>query len=447
MQYRPHNYQRFAEEFIIEHPISAIFLSCGLGKTVIALSAILDLMFDSFLVRKVLIIAPLRVAKNTWTAEITKWNHTQMLRYSVAVGTVKERQEALASKADVYIINRENVPWLVAQGKFNFDMIVIDELSSFKSHRAKRFRELMKVRPLAKRIIGLTGTPSSNGLLDLWAEFKILDMGRRLGRFFTHYRDRYFQPDKRNAQRVFSYKPKEGAEEEIYRAISDITISMRSGEFLKLPKLVTNAVVVELDARERKAYDAMKKDMVARIDGREIDAMNAAVLSGKLLQMASGAIYDEEGRAVRLHDKKLDALEDLVESANGRPVLIAYWFRHDRERIRERFPQAREIQQERDIRDWNAGNIFVGLIHPVAAGHGLNLQAGGSVLIWFSLSWSLELYQQTNARLWRQGQKATVIIQHIVTKGSIDEHVMEALARKDKTQAALLDAVKAEFGR
>lgn len=447
MQYRPHNYQRFAEEFIIEHPISAIFLSCGLGKTVIALSAILDLMFDSFLVRKVLIIAPLRVAKNTWTAEITKWNHTQMLRYSVAVGTVKERQEALASKADVYIINRENVPWLVAQGKFNFDMIVIDELSSFKSHRAKRFRELMKVRPLAKRIIGLTGTPSSNGLLDLWAEFKILDMGRRLGRFFTHYRDRYFKPDKRNAQRVFSYKPKEGAEEEIYRAISDITISMRSGEFLKLPKLVTNAVVVELDARERKAYDAMKKDMVARIDGREIDAMNAAVLSGKLLQMASGAIYDEEGRAVRLHDKKLDALEDLVESANGRPVLIAYWFRHDRERIRERFPQAREIQQERDIRDWNAGNIFVGLIHPVAAGHGLNLQAGGSVLIWFSLSWSLELYQQTNARLWRQGQKATVIIQHIVTKGSIDEHVMEALARKDKTQAALLDAVKAEFGR
>ena len=446
MKYRPHEYQSYATEFILSHPISAVFLEMGLGKSVITLSAIFDLCLDSFLVCKVLVIAPLRVARDTWPAEINKWDHLKGLSYSVVVGTEKERIDALKKQSTVYIINRENVDWLVHKSgiPFHFDMVVIDELSSFKSYGAKRFKSLLKVRPSVKRIVGLTGTPSSNGLMDLWAEFRILDLGQRLGRYISHYRNTYFKPDKRNAQIVFSYKPLPGAEEEIYKQISDITISMKSTDYLKMPEYVSNEVFVTLSEKEWKVYSDFKEDMVANLGDEEIDAVNAAVLSGKLLQMANGAVYDSENKAHVIHDKKLDALEDLIEGANGKPVLVAYWYKHDLERIKERFP-VRQIQSSKDIEEWNDGKIPVAVIHPASAGHGLNLQSGGSTLIWFGLTWSLELYQQTNARLYRQGQKDTVIVHHIITKNTIDEDVLLALTKKEKTQDALIDAVKANL--
>ena len=446
MQYRPHEYQDYATQFIIAHPVAAVFLDCGLGKTVITLTAIDELLHDYFEVSRILIVAPLRVARDTWPAEIRKWEHLEQMNFAVAVGTERERVAALAQRAELTIINRENVDWLVNKSgcSFDFDMIVIDELSSFKSYQARRFRALMKARPLAKRMVGLTGTPSANGLMDLWAEFKLLDMGKRLGRFITHYREELFTPDKRNQQMVFSYRPKPGAEDEIYRRIGDITISMRSTDYLKLPELVLTRSVVMMSAKERKVYDAMKAEMVTTIGEQEIDAVSAAALSNKLLQMAGGAVYAEEGKALHLHDRKLDALEDLVESANGRPVLVAYWYKHDADRIHKRLT-VREIKTSQDIMDWNAGKVPLALIHPASAGHGLNLQTGGSMLIWFSLTWSLELYQQTNARLYRQGQRNTVTIVHIITEETIDEQVMRALEKKDKTQAALLDAVKAEL--
>lgn len=446
MKYNPHEYQSYATEFILSHPISAVFLEMGLGKSVITLSAIFDLCLDSFLVCKVLVIAPLRVARDTWPAEIKKWDHLKGLSYSVAVGTEKERIDALKKQSTVYIINRENVDWLVHKSgiPFHFDMVVIDELSSFKSYGAKRFKSLLKVRPSVKRIVGLTGTPSSNGLMDLWAEFRILDLGQRLGRYISHYRNTHFKPDKRNAQIIFSYKPLPGAEEEIYKQISDITISMKSTDYLKMPEYVSNEVFVILSEKEWKVYSDFKEDMVANLGDEEIDAVNAAVLSGKLLQMANGAVYDSENKAHVIHDKKLDALEDLIEGANGKPVLVAYWYKHDLERIKERFP-VRQIQSSKDIEAWNDGKIPIAVIHPASAGHGLNLQSGGSTLIWFGLTWSLELYQQTNARLYRQGQKDTVIVHHIITKNTIDEDVLLALTKKEKTQDALIDAVKANL--
>lgn len=446
MKYKPHEYQSYATEFILSHPISAVFLEMGLGKSVITLSSIFDLCLDSFLVCKVLVIAPLRVARDTWPSEINKWDHLKGLSYSVVVGTEKERIDALKKQSTVYIINRENVDWLVHKSgiPFHFDMVVIDELSSFKSYGAKRFKSLLKVRPSVKRIVGLTGTPSSNGLMDLWAEFRILDLGQRLGRYISHYRNTYFKPDKRNAQIVFSYKPLPGAEEEIYKQISDITISMKSTDYLKMPEYVSNEVFVTLSEKEWKVYSDFKEDMVANLGDEEIDAVNAAVLSGKLLQMANGAVYDSENKAHVIHDKKLDALEDLIEGANGKPVLVAYWYKHDLERIKERFP-VRQIQSSKDIEDWNDGKIPIAVIHPASAGHGLNLQSGGSTLIWFGLTWSLELYQQTNARLYRQGQRDTVIVHHIITKNTIDEDVLLALTKKEKTQDALIDAVKANL--
>jgi SNF2 family DNA or RNA helicase len=446
VKYKPHEYQSYATEFILSHPISAVFLEMGLGKSVITLSAIFDLCLDSFLVCKVLVIAPLRVARDTWPAEINKWDHLKGLSYSVAVGTEKERIDALKKQVTVYIINRENVDWLVHKSgiPFQFDMVVIDELSSFKSYGAKRFKSLLKVRPSVKRMVGLTGTPSSNGLMDLWAEFRILDLGQRLGRYISHYRNTYFKPDKRNAQIIFSYKPLPSAEEEIYNQISDITISMKSTDYLTMPEYVSNEVLVTLSDKEWKVYSEFKEEMVANLGDEEIDAVNAAVLSGKLLQMANGAVYDSENKAHVIHDKKLDALEDLIEGANGKPVLVAYWYKHDLERIKDRFP-VRQIQSSKDIEDWNNSKIPIAVIHPASAGHGLNLQSGGSTLIWFGLTWSLELYQQTNARLYRQGQKNTVIVHHIITKDTIDEDVLFALTKKEKTQDALIDAVKANL--
>jgi len=446
MRYEPHEYQEYAIKFILSYPIAAILLEMGLGKSVITLTAIFDLTLDSFLIRKVLVIAPLRVARDTWPAEIEKWDHLNGLTYSVAIGSEAQRKAALLQRAQVYLINRENVDWLINDSgiPFDYDMVVIDELSSFKSHTSKRFRALRKVRPNVKRIVGLTGTPSSNGLMDLWAEIGILDMGQRLGRYISHFRNAYFAPDKRNQQIIFTYKPKPGAEEAIYRLISDITISMKNTDYLKLPDLVINEIPVLLSEDERQQYEIMRSEMVLSIKGKEIDAVNAAALSNKLLQMANGAVYDGNGGVIRIHDRKLDALEDIIEAANGKPVLIAFWYKHDLERIMERFP-AIQLDNAESIKRWNDGEISVAVIHPASAGHGLNLQAGGSCLVWFGLTWSLELYQQTNARLWRQGQMDTVIIHHIVAKDTIDEQVMKALKRKDKTQTALIDAVKANL--
>ena len=452
MKYNPHDYQAYAVEYIETHPVASIFLDMGLGKTSITLTAISNLLFDSFEVHKVLVIAPLRVARDTWTAEAEKWDHLKDLRCSVAVGTVAERKAALLRQADIYIINRENIGWLIEESgiPFDFDMVVIDELSSFKNHNTKRFKSLLKVRPKVSRIVGLTGTPASNGLMDLWAEFRILDMGQRLGRFITKYRTDYFMPDKRNGQVIYSYKPLPFAEKAIYEKIGDITISMKSTDHLNMPKLISNEYEVHLSEDERKRYDELKRDLVLSIGDGEITASNAASLSGKLSQMANGAIYDDNGNSVHIHDRKLDALEDIIEAANGKPILVAYWFKHDYERITERLknlkiPHSR-LDHSASLRRWNNGEIPVALIHPASAGHGLNLQSGGSTLVWFGLTWSLELYQQTVARLWRQGQTAnTVVVQHIVTQGTIDNRILKALSQKEHTQTALIDAVKANL--
>ena len=382
----------------------------------------------------------------TWPAEVEKWDNIKGLTYAVAIGSERQRRAALLQRAQLYIINRENVDWLVTKSgiPFDYDMVVIDELSSFKAYGSKRFRALRKVRPGVKRMVGLTGTPAANSLIDLWAEIGILDMGQRLGRYITRFRNTYFEPDKRNQQVIFSYKPKSGAEEAIYHLISDITISMKNTDYIKLPELVMNEVTVKLSEEEKGYYRSMKEEMVLALKDREIDAANAAALSSKLLQMANGAVYDGNGGVVRIHDRKLDALEEIIEAANGKPVLIAYWFKHDLERIQERFSVIHLVTAD-SMKRWNEGEIPVAVIHPASAGHGLNLQTGGSTLVWFGLTWSLELYQQTNARLWRQGQKYTVVIHHIISEGTIDEQVMKALRHKDKTQSALIDAVKANL--
>ena len=437
-----HEYQRYCVDFIITHPVAALFLDLGLGKTVTTLTAVNELMYDRFEISKVLIIAPLRVAQTTWSDEIQKWSHLENLRVSKVLGTPSERNAALDADADIYIINRENVDWLVSNHTFDFDMVVIDELSSFKNHQSKRFKALRKVRPAVKRIVGLTGTPAPNGLMDLWAEINILDMGERLGRFITRYRETYFLPDKRNGMVIFSYKPLPNAEKCIYEKISDICISMKAADHLNMPKRMDNVVTVEMNETEHKLYDKLSKEMLLPFDEGDIDAVNAAALSNKLLQTANGAVYDENGNVRYIHGRKLDALEDLIEAAVGKPILVFYSFKHDKDRIAERF-DVREIKTERDIHDWNSGNIPVALAHPASCGHGLNLQSGGSTVVWFGLTWSLELYQQANARLYRQGQKDTVVIHHIITKGTIDENVMRALKHKDKGQSALIEAVKA----
>lgn len=423
MKYKPHDYQNYATGYIESHPIAAVFLDMGLGKTSITLTALNNLLFDSFEVHRILVIAPLRVARTTWSDEIEKWEHLHNLTYAIAVGTEKERVTALKEKADITLINRENLQWLVEKSgePFDYDMVVIDELSSFKNHQAKRFKALMKVRPKVKRIVGLTGTPSSNGLMDLFAEFKILDMGARLGRFIGQYRNMYFKPDKMNGPIVYSYKLLPSAEDAIYEKISDITISMKAKDHLKMPELVNTKYMVHLSDKEKKKYEDMKKELVLALPEGEVTAANAASLSNKLSQMA-----------------------------NGKPVLIAYWFKHDLSRIEERLAKKNIPFQKLDssisMKKWNQGEISVALIHPASAGHGLNLQSGGSTLVWFGITWSLELYQQTVARLYRQGQTSiTVTVIHILTKDTVDEKIMKALADKDNAQSALIDAVKAEL--
>ena len=417
-------------------------------------------MVDDLAVSKVLVVGPLRVARATWPAEVEKWDHLKDLDISVIVGDLKARKAALNHNAMVYVINRENVKWLVEYYEKNglrwdFDCVVIDELSSFKNHQSQRFKWLRKVRPFVKRWIGLTGTPASNSLIELWAEIGILDGGQRLGRFIGRFRESYFKPGSMNPSTgvVFSYVPRPGAEEKIYDRISDITISMKAMDYLEMPECVYVNHEVEMSAAERKLYEQLKTDLIIPLEDGDIDAANAASLSNKLLQMSNGAVYDENKEVRPLHDHKLEMLEDLIESANGQPVLIAYWFKHDRTRIIEHLEKAgykfgltlRDIRDSEDIRLWNKGSVPVALIHPASAGHGLNIQSGGHVLIWFGLTWSLELYQQTNARLWRQGQQETVTIHHIVTKDTVDEDVLAALASKDVTQEKLIAAVKARL--
>lgn len=446
MKYKPHNYQQFATDFILNQSICCLMLDMGLGKTVITLTALWKLALDSFDVSRVLVIAPKRVAEDTWPKELAKWEHLTGLTSSLVLGSATERKAALQRKAFLYIINRENVAWLVKNHYWDFDMVVIDELSSFKSNKAERFKAMKKVRPMVTRIVGLTGTPAPNTLLDLWPQMYLMDMGQRLGRFIGGFRDRFFLPDKRNREIIYSYKPREGAEDAIYALISDICISMKAADYLDMPERIDNRIEVSMSPKERKLYDDFQKDMVLSIGDEELDAANAAALSNKLLQIANGAVYGEDKKVIPIHDRKLDALEDLVEAANGKPLLVAYWYKHDLQRIKARFKNARCIDTAKDIDDWNAGKIPLALIHPASAGHGLNLQDGGCTIVWFGLTWSLELYQQLNARLWRQGQKHTVVIHHIVTKGTHDEDVMRALENKDTRQSALIEAVRARIG-
>ncbi|HEM5146987.1 TPA: DEAD/DEAH box helicase [Streptococcus suis] len=449
-----HNYQVVAKDFIIGHPYAAVILDMGMGKTATTLSAVNELMFDRFEVTKVLVIAPLRVANTVWSDEIEQWAELRHLRYSKIVGTPKQRKVALKKDADVYIVNRENLPWLVEQCSpyFKWDMVVIDELSSFKSWQSKRFKAFMAMRPYMKRIVGLTGTPSSNGLMDLFAEFKVIDGGERLGRFIGEFRSRYFEEGRRNGNIVYEYIPMDYAECQIQDKISDITISMKALDYLDMPELISTKKLVRMSEKEKEKYSQFKKEYVlSELDGLEVTAANAASLTNKLVQLSNGAVYSDDHTVVALHEQKLDALEDILESANGEPVLVAYWFKHDLARIIGRLEKlkvkSRVLKTEEDIREWNKGNVPVGLLHPAGAGHGLNLQKGGHHLVWFGLTWSLELYQQTNARLWRQGQEAeTVVIQHIVTEGTIDEEILKALENKDAQQERLIEAVKAQVG-
>ena len=449
-----HDYQRFCVDFIKSRPGSMILLDCGLGKTAVSLTAILDLMFDRFEVSKTLVVAPLRVANTVWPEERKSWEHASFLRMAVATGSAGQREAALREDADVVVINRENLVWLTEylsrhRIPWPFDMVVLDELSSFKNPASKRWRAIRKIRPHVRYIFGLTGTPASNGLMDLWAETYLVDGGKRLGRFIGQYREQFFRPAGLNPYTgvVYSYVPRPGAEEEIYRRLSDISVSMKARDYLRMPDCVMVNHPVTLGAEERKLYDRMKEELLVEMDGEPIEAVNAAVLSGKLMQMANGAIYDADRKPVHIHYRKLDALEDLVEQANGQSVLIAYWFQHDRERIIQRLQACgyspRDLKSDRDFADWNKGEIPVALISPASAGHGVNIQRGGHILIWFSPVWSLELYQQTNARLWRQGQQSVVTIHHILAKDTIDEAILDALGRKDTTQQALIAAVRA----
>jgi SNF2 family DNA or RNA helicase len=449
MKFDPHPYQKYAIEKIIEEPAVALFLDMGMGKTVSTLTAIQTLIHDRFEVSRVLIIAPLQVARSTWSAEIEKWDHLKGLKISKVIGSVEDRRRALMQDTDLFIINRENVEWLVGHlgTRWPFDMIVIDELSSFKSPKAHRFRALRKVRPYARRVVGLTGTPAPNGLIDLWAQVYLLDQGERLGETSTAYKDRYFIPGRRNGHIVFDWKLKPEAERAIHDKLSDLCVSMKSEDWLSLPDRFDNKIEVDLEPAERRRYEEMERDRLLTFTEGDVTAETAAVLSGKLLQLANGAVYDENGSVQILHDAKLEALEQILESANGKPVLVFYAFRHDQARIMDRFApiRPRVMKTEQDLIDWNRGNVPLMLAHPASAGHGLNLQAGGNVIVWFGLTWSLELYQQANARIHRQGQKESVIVHHILTKGTIDADVLRALTNKTNRQDALLDAVKARI--
>lgn len=449
MIFKPHVYQQFAIDRIIERDAVGLFLDMGMGKTACALTAAAELLHNYFSATKVLVIAPLRVAEDTWSRESKKWDHLQYLRVSKALGSEKDRIRALEARADIWVINRENVEWLVDHygKKWPFDMVIVDELSSFKSSKARRFRALRKVRPLIKRIYGLTGTPAPNGLMDLWAQIYLLDLGERLGKTITGYRDRYFTPGKRNQAIIYEWKPKEEAEAAIHNKLSDLCVSMTAKDWLELPERINNTVVVRLPEAARKQYDQLERDLILPFANGDIEANTAAVLSNKLLQMANGAAYDENGQVKAFHTAKLEALGDLIEAANGKSVLVFYAYKHDLDRIRTHFwgINPRTLDSAEDIKAWNAGKIQLLLAHPASAGHGLNLQAGGHIIVWYSPPWSLEWYQQGNGRLDRQGQDEGVIVHHLVAENTLDEEVMLRLGGKAKGQDALIEAVKARI--
>lgn len=450
-----HNYQRYTVDFILNHPASGCFLDMGLGKTVSTLTAINRLMYEDLEINKVLVIAPKRVAEDTWTKEVEKWDHLKHLRVSRVLGTESQRKAALKSDADIYVINRENVCWLVAQyrGSLPFDMLVIDELSSFKSPKAQRFKSLRLVRPQFSRVVGLTGTPAPNGIIDLWSQIYLLDQGERLEKTVSKYRQKYFRPGRSNGQVVFDYKILDGSDKVIYQKISDICVSMKAEDYLELPPRMDHTIEVSLAETVREQYSEFEKDEVLRLVDRDeesaISAANAAALSNKLLQFSNGAIYDADREVHELHEAKLEALEEIVEAANGEPVLVFYSFRHDISRIKRKLKayHPRELVNSKDIDDWNAGKIQVLLAHPAGAGHGLNLQKGGNIIVWFGLTWSLELYQQACARLYRQGQVRPVQIYHLQAKGTMDEDVMKAISGKADKQEALMQAVKARINK
>lgn len=441
MKYNPHDYQKYAEQFVLDHPFCVLLLDLGLGKTAITATSLYELVLDRFEIGRVLIIGPKRVIETSWPQELKKWDHLQGLTFSVVAGSAAERRKALAKPAFIYLVSRDNVSWLIENGYFNFDCCVIDELSSFKSTKAKRFQNLKKVRGSCKRIIGLTGTPGDP--MDLWAQIYLLDGGKRLEHFITAYRNKYFVPDKRNRDVIFSYKPKEGAEDAIYQKISDIAISMKSAEYLKMPELIESNIVVEMSPEEKKLYEQLKKDLILELKDGDIDAKSAVGLSGKLQQMASGSVYDENGHVHRIHSHKMDAIEDQIEAACGKPILIVYYFKFEKEELERRFG-ARPLDTPEDIEAWNQGKIPVGILHS-NSGFGLNLQDGGCHMIWTGPVWSLQNTQQTNHRLYRQGQKYPVTIQYVITKDTIDENITQALKKKDCTQEAILSAVRARL--
>lgn len=448
MEYRPYYYQEFAERFVLDNLEAGLLLDMGMGKTAISLTAAEKLLHDYFAVRKVLVIAPLKPARETWPPEVQKWDHLQSLTVSLVLGSRAECIAALNRDADIYIINRENVVWLVDyyKSKWPFDMVIIDELSSFKSSKAQRFRALKKVRKYITHIVGLTGTPSPNGLLDLWPQMYLLDEGKALGRTLTGYRDTYFTPDKRNAAQIFSWKPKPGAEELIYEKIGGLCISMKSADHLQLPERLMLRREFELSDEAMALYKTLERDTLLPFADGDIDAPTAAVLTNKLLQAAGGAAYDENGKVKVLHECKLEALDSLIEGANGQPVLVFYGFRHELDRILARYPEAVDIKEKDSVARWNAGKIPILLAHPASAGHGLNLQQGGHIAIWYSLPTSLELYQQANKRLHRPGQKETVLIHHLLMKGTYDYTVLDdILTPKDIRQEACLEALKAKI--
>lgn len=452
MKYIPHKYQQLAEQHIYDVPRCGLFLEMGLGKTVVTLTAINNLIYDRFEIRKVLVIAPLRVAEDTWSRESAKWDHLRHLRISKILGTPTQRRKAIAADADIYIINRENVVWLCNElstigDSWDFDAVVIDELSSFKSSKSQRFKALRKYITKSSHVIGLTGTPAPNGLIDLWSQIYLLDGGERLGRTITGFRERYFVPGQRNQTTIFNYKPKPEAEKNIQELISDICISMKAEDWLEMPERIDSIQSVRLSEREMQDYEKFEREAYLQFLEGEVTAASAAALTGKLLQYSNGAMYLPDGDYVKTSEKKMDMLEELVEAANGKPVLVFYSFRHDLERIRRKFPKARKLENTRDITDWNNGEILMLLAHPAGAGHGLNLQDGGCIIIWFGLTWSLELYQQANARLYRQGQKQAVIIHHLITEGTRDEDVLRSLQGKEDVQDTVMEALKVKYGR
>lgn len=453
MKFVPHSYQRYCINRVLTTPALGLLLDMGLGKTVITLTAVNDLKYNQFAVNKVLVIAPKKVAESTWAKEKEKWDHLKLLRISTVLGSQVKRIKALNTPADLYVINRENIPWLVDyyRNAWPFDMVIVDEFSSFKNHNAKRFKSLKWVRPHIKRIVGLTGTPAPNGLLDLWAQVFLLDGGERLGKTITGFREKYFEPDQRNRERVFTYAPKAGADEAIQRLIGDICVSMKAEDYLELPDITYNNIPVVLDSKAEKAYQKLETEMLLQVDESTIDAGSAAVLTNKLLQLCNGAVYDENRNIVGIHDCKIERFMELVEELNGKPALVFYNFQHDKERIKKALSRThlrvRELKTPQDETDWNNREIDILLAHPASAAYGLNLQQGGNHVIWFGLNWSLELYQQANKRLHRQGQTEKVIIHHLVVEGGVDEDVVKALEDKTSTQDRLMLALKARIER